>query len=81
MTITVQLFAILKDLVGTSQISLECPIRATVADVAAQLLNVFPQLAPSLPKIAYAVDEQFVSPQTVLQDGQVLALIPPVSGG
>jgi molybdopterin converting factor small subunit len=40
-----------------------------------------PKLNQSPSKIAYAVNEQFVSQDTPLQDGDVLALIPPVSGG
>jgi molybdopterin converting factor small subunit len=41
----------------------------------------YPAIHPYLAKSAFAVNEQYVSPDTELKDGDQLALIPPVSGG
>jgi molybdopterin converting factor subunit 1 len=81
MTITAKLFAILKDRAGLSQTTLELPTGGTVFDAAELLADRYPNLKTFLPRIAYAVNEQYVGPDTELQNGDELALIPPVSGG
>jgi molybdopterin converting factor subunit 1 len=81
MQVTVKFFAILRDLAGTAEISGEFASGLTVAQAVQDLRRQVPKLNQSPSKIAYAVNEQFVSQDTPLQDGDVLALIPPVSGG
>ena len=81
MIITIKFFAILRDIAGVSEITHECTAGVTVAQVSTHLRGKNPAMNPYLSKIAYAVNEQFVPSDTELHDGDVLALIPPVSGG
>lgn len=71
--VKVRLFAGLKERAGWSQRDIDA---ATVADVWAQLdLGVEPD------GLLYAVNREYAPKDTVLNDGDVVALIPPVSGG
>ena len=81
MTIRVLLFAVLRDAAGTAHVSLELSAGATASAAAAELLRRFAPLAPYLPRVAFAVNQQYVPGHTELHDGDELALIPPVSGG
>jgi molybdopterin converting factor subunit 1 len=81
MRITVMLFAVLRDRAGTNQIDLELPVESTAADASRQLGQRFPAIADFLPRVAHAVNQTYVPASTVLNEGDELALIPPVSGG
>jgi molybdopterin synthase catalytic subunit/molybdopterin converting factor small subunit len=72
-TVTVRLFAGLRERAGWSEKELEA---ATVADVWSQL-----GLGDEPPGLLYAVNHRYAPPETALADGDEVALIPPVSGG
>jgi MoaE-MoaD fusion protein len=72
--VTVRLFAGLRELAGRSSLELEDV--ATVADVWARL-----GLGAEPPGLLYAVNREYVDRDQALADGDVVALIPPVSGG
>ena len=69
MTITVKLFAILRDQTGISETNLHLTSGSTAAAAAALLAQKFPTIAKHLPKIAYAINEQYVPAATELQGG------------
>ncbi len=81
-TVSVRLFAILRERAGAGAIELQLPDGATVADALAELRR-RPGLAESLARIdvATAVNREWAGPETPLVAGDELALIPPVSGG
>ncbi len=81
MNIRLRFFAIIRDRIGGSESSLELAAGSTVADAAAHLAVSHPEIADFLPRIAFAVNREYVPSTTVLHDGDELALIPPVSGG
>ncbi len=81
MTVTIKLFAILRDIAGVAEIRQECAAEITAQQLAAHLAERLPTMVPHLAKLAFAVNEEFVPPGTALQNNDVLALIPPVSGG
>jgi molybdopterin synthase catalytic subunit len=81
MTVTVRLFAMLRERAGTAEISLEAPDLSTVAMIESILVQRYSGLADLLSKSAVAVNRAYASRETVLHDGDELALIPPVSGG
>jgi MoaE-MoaD fusion protein len=81
-TVRVRLFAMLRESAGRPCIELELQPGATVADALAALSEREPlreQLA-RLP-LRMAVNRDYADPHTALQEGDELALIPPVSGG
>ena len=81
MRIHVKLFAILKDRAGCGETSLDVREGASAREVADVLASQKPAIADFLPRVAYAVNLSYAKPDTVLHDGDELALIPPVSGG
>lgn len=81
MRIHVRLFALLKDRAGTDRIELDLPEKSTIASAVEQVRHRFPALGEHLHHIAFALNLAYTQANTPLQDGDELALIPPVSGG
>ena len=81
MDITVRFFALYRERAGRSVITLEMPEGATVADLTAEVRRQFPMLAPPQVKIVVAVNADYAEADLVLQPGDDVCLIPPVSGG
>ena len=81
MRIKIKLFAILRDRAGVSELELELPSNATAASAGATLITRLPALQSAMGSVAYAVNREYAPATTVLNDGDELALIPPVSGG
>ena len=80
-TVTVKLFAAYQDAFGRSELAMTLPASATVATVCDRLIEQHPELAPWRAQTRYGVNLQFVEPDQVLQQGDEVVLIPPVSGG
>ena len=81
MTLTVHLFAAARDRVGTPAVALDLPVSATVADLRADLLARYPDLASLLPVCRIAVNHDFADDADAIPAGAEVAVIPPVSGG
>ena len=81
MTIRVKYFAIARDLAGRAEQSIELSDGATAGDALATIVADAPKLSPHVGRMALAVNLEYVDRSHVLQDGDELALIPPVSGG
>ena len=80
--VTVLCFASLRErLGGEPAIVMRRPQGSTVAGLRAGLAERFPPAAPYLAHCRVAVEQEFVCDDAVLQDGDEVALIPPVSGG
>jgi molybdopterin synthase catalytic subunit len=76
MRVTVRLFAQLRERAGRRELELDLPDGARVADALAAVSD----LAAGLP-LVMAVNREYAAEDAVLQPGDELALIPPVSGG
>jgi molybdopterin converting factor subunit 1 len=81
MTVRVLLFARARELAGAGEVAVELPAGATVADLRAALAAAHPTLGDVLARSAVAVDEEFAEDGTMIGEGEVAAVIPPVSGG
>ena len=81
MRVMALLFAAYRDLAGAREVTLDLPADADVADLVAQLRARGSGWArlPAAP--AVAINECYAPLSTPLSDGDVVALIPPVSGG
>jgi MoaE-MoaD fusion protein len=78
MEVTVRLFAMLRERAGGArEVTLSLPDGARVSDALAALGDVAP---PELP-LVMAVNREYARDDQVLDPGDELALIPPVSGG
>ena len=80
MKIQVLLFGITTDLLGTSSLEVEVPNNSTISIFIKQFLTKYPQLE-NIESYAIAVNEEYASNQTMLKENDVIAIIPPVSGG
>jgi len=80
--VQVRLFATLRERAGAGTLELLLPGGSTVA-AALERLGEHPGLADVVGRLALAtaVNREYVPAETVLHDGDELALIPPVSGG
>ena len=81
MTLTVLLFARLREIAGSDTVAVMLPAAATVADIRRALASAHPDLAGLLERCAVAVNHDFVDDARVLAPGDEVAVIPPVSGG
>ncbi len=81
MKVNIHLFAGLHDLLGQRDVSLELSEGATVAELREQLAREYPIVTPFMSTLVAAVDEEYVTAEHPLRDGDDVALIPPVSGG
>ncbi|MED5369829.1 MAG: MoaD/ThiS family protein [Myxococcota bacterium] len=78
MQITLRSFAQLRELRGADEETLSVPAGSTVGALFQQLFGATP--AGSLP-VAFAVNHALVGSEHALQDGDLVAFLPPVGGG
>jgi len=82
MRVTVLYFAVIREIVGVEEESLDLPAGVrTVADFVARLVELRPPLAGRMASLRVARNEAFAGMAEALAEGDVLALIPPVAGG
>lgn len=80
-TVTVKLFAAYQEAFGQPELTLEFPEGTTVEAVRDRLIAEHPELAQWRDLTRFGVNLQFVDPETALNSGDEVVLIPPVSGG
>lgn len=77
MTINVQFFASLRELIGQQQTSLHC-------DAPMDLLTIWSQASGGLDmpvNTLCAINLEYVKPDSIARDGDEVAFFPPVTGG
>lgn len=82
MTVTVRLFAILRERAGRNSVEIELPAGATVGDAFERLAAApgLGELVERLP-LRMAVNREYAGADAEISPGDELALIPPISGG
>ena len=80
MKLKILFFGIATELANTSEIEISLPEKASVKDFKMALQIIFPKLQ-NLNSYAIAVNESYATDAILLKSGDVLAVIPPVSGG
>jgi sulfur-carrier protein len=79
--VTVKLFAVFQETIHQSEITLSLAPHSPVSAVYDILSETYPTLKFWQSVTRYAVNLSFADPHTQLEDGDIIALIPPVSGG
>ncbi len=79
--VKVKLFAVYQEVFDVSELELVFPLQTTVDKVLESLIKQKPQLAKWQEVTRFGVNLKFVESNTILQDGDEVVLIPPVSGG
>jgi molybdopterin converting factor small subunit len=67
--------------VGQGRLTLELPVEATVGDLAGEMARRYPVLTEQPEGLVVAVNDEYQDHLFRLNDGDEIALIPPVSGG
>lgn len=80
MKITVLGFGIAKDIFCSSEIHLEVNEGLNVSDLRSVLEEEYPQLN-KLKSYMLAIDEEYAEDSQIINSGNEIAVIPPVSGG
>jgi molybdopterin converting factor small subunit len=79
MKVHLQPFGLLKDLLATDRLEWAVEDACTVADLRTELLQAYPAMTAW--PVAIAVNDTLAMDDTVLQPGDRILLMPPVSGG
>ncbi len=80
MRVVVRLFASYREAAGVGRMELDVPAGSTVKDVIYRILRDHPLVAEGR-QVVIARNQEYVTPDETLADGDEVALIPPVSGG
>ncbi len=81
MRLRVRLFATYREIVGEKDVAWTAEPGTTLADFLDAFLRRHPRLEAHRDTMMLAVNQAFAEPRTVLQEGDEVALLPPVSGG
>ena len=81
MKIRVEFYSRLKEIVDASAIELSVPENSTVNDLFEQLKESYPKLRDFEKSILFGIGVEFVDRSYLLNDGDVIAIMPPVQGG
>lgn len=79
--IKVKLFAILRERVGESEITITVPSGITVNHLNSEILKKYPQLKSFSNKFVTSVNCKVTTGDTVITSKDEVALLPPISGG
>jgi sulfur-carrier protein len=83
-TLKVKSFAILRDIIGEEQMTLQLPRKqegTTVADLKIRILEIYPEISAQKIPVGIAVNAKFVHDKSIINDFDEIALLPPISGG
>lgn len=81
MQVRVRLFARAREVAGVGELVVELPPRSTVQDAFAAAVDRAAGLGSMRAQLLVAVNEDYAEWSTALAPDDVVALIPPVSGG
>ena len=81
MKVIINAFSSVKTLCGFAERQIEITEKASVGDAVKILFNEFDGLKIIKDKLLFAVNEEYCNGDKILQDGDTLAIFPPVSGG
>lgn len=81
MKIKLKFFGQLRELAKLQETEIDVQASATVNDLKGIVAERFPDLREHLNVVSVAVDNEYAPKETVLKDGNEVALLPPISGG
>ena len=81
MNVTVKLFARARDLAGTSETVVLLDQQQTVNELLSRLVDDFPELGTIQNSLLVAINNEYVSSDTMIPADAEIACFPPVSGG
>jgi len=79
MSLSVLFFGVTADIAGSRESDVDVPIGESVETLLVRLISRYPNLASQ--KLLIAVNEEYVDTDTILKDGDEVAIFTAVSGG
>ena len=76
-----EFYSVVKEIVDASAFELSLPKNATVNDLFEHLKKSYPKLRDFEKSILFGIGVEFVDRNHELNDGDVIAIMPPVQGG
>jgi molybdopterin synthase sulfur carrier subunit len=80
-TITIKLFAAYQEAYNVGELKRDFSLNTSILEVLNQLISERPELEKWRSLTRFGLNLQFVEAETLLQDGDEIVFIPPVSGG
>jgi molybdopterin converting factor subunit 1 len=80
-TLKVRMFAMIRDLTGSGNVTITVADGCTVDRLCADLMSRYPGLERWRSHMRFAVNNEYVAGGHLLRDADEVAVIPPVSGG
>ncbi len=81
MRVNIRVFARLRDIIGVAELDRDVPTGTTAQRIWDDLVKDFPDISTYTGSISTAVNAEYAKMETVLNDGDEVAFLPPVSGG
>jgi molybdopterin converting factor small subunit len=81
MKVRAEFYSRLKEIVGVSSLELSLPENATVNDLFDQLIESYPKLHDFDKSTLFGIGVEFVDRHHRLNEGDTIAIMPPVQGG
>jgi molybdopterin converting factor small subunit len=81
MKVRAEFYSRVKEIFDASAFELSLPEKATVNDLFDQLTQRYPQLRDFEKSMLFGIGVEFVDRDHVLNDGDTVAIMPPVQGG
>lgn len=80
-SLTVQLFASIRDAAGREEVVVELPEDASASDLKLEIARQLPAVQPHIESAAVVINHRVARPLDPIHPGDEVALLPPVSGG
>lgn len=80
-SITILYFASVKDITGVKKETMELPLNTSIKKLLAKISLSYPDIKSILNVVKISVNYKLIDMNTILKDGDEVALLPPVSGG
>jgi len=81
MNVRAEFYSRLKEIVGASALELSLPENSTVNDLFEQLKESYPQMRDFEKSVLFGIGVEFVDRNHPLNEGDTIAIMPPVQGG
>jgi MoaD family protein len=81
MNVRAEFYSRVKEIIGARVLDISLPENATVNDLFEQLKERYPQLRNFEKSMLFGIGVEFVDRNQPLNDGDVIAIMPPVQGG
>jgi molybdopterin converting factor small subunit len=81
MNVRAEFYSRLKEIAGAQALDISLPENATVNDLFDQLKESYPQLRDFEKSVLFGIGVEFVDRNQPLNEGDTIAIMPPVQGG